>query len=75
MTETVQAENTIVISPEAKTTFQNKTVERKTIVHETRVDPAVIRISAENPRHHFFTASGFLRPKPEKVTPILWKVM
>jgi hypothetical protein len=68
VTETVQAENTVVISPEAKSTFQEKIVERKTIVYETLVDPAVIKIAAENLKDQLFTKYGFLRPAPDEVT-------
>ena len=68
MTETLCTENPIIISPEAKSTLQERIVERKTIVYETLVDPAVIRIAAENLKDQFFTKYGFLRPTPEEVT-------
>jgi hypothetical protein len=68
MTETVCTENAVVISPEAKSTFQEKIVERKTIVYETLVDPAVIRIAAENLKDQLFIKYGFLRPQPDEVT-------
>ena len=67
MTETICPENPIVISPEEKATLQEKIVERKTIVYETLVDPAVIRIAAENLKDQLFTKYVFLRPPPEEV--------
>src|SRR3989337_3703989 len=67
MTETIGPENPIVIFPEEKATLQEKIVERKTIVYETLVDPAVIRIAAENLKDQLFTKYIFLRPPPEEV--------
>src|SRR4030042_3691530 len=68
MTETICPENPIVISSEEKATLQEKIVERKNIVYETLVDPAVIRIAAENLKDQLFTKYGFLRPTPEEAT-------
>jgi hypothetical protein len=67
LTETVCAETPIVISPEVKATLQEKIVERKIIVYETLVDPAVIKIATENLQEQLFTKLGFLRPPPEEV--------
>ena len=67
MTETLSNENPIAISSEAKSTLQERIVERKTIVYETRVDLAVIRIAAENLKDQLFTKYGFLKPQPEEV--------
>jgi hypothetical protein len=44
--KTVCNKNTIKVLHEAKPTFKEKIVNRKTIVCETLVDPAVIRIAA-----------------------------
>lgn len=68
MTETIGTDNAIVISPETKSTFQEKIVDRKTIVYETLVDLAVIRIASENLKDQLFTKFGFLRPQPNEVT-------
>jgi hypothetical protein len=68
VTETLCTEPPTVISPEAKSTLQERIIERKTIVYETLVDPAVIKIAAENLKDQLFTKYGFLRPTPEEVT-------
>jgi hypothetical protein len=65
---TIPFENDVVISPEAESFFHENIVERKTIVYETLVDPAVIKIAAENVKEQLFTKYIFLRPKPEEVT-------
>ena len=52
MTETLCTETPIVIAPEAKSILQERIVERKTIVYETLVDLAVIKIAAENQKEH-----------------------
>ena len=67
MTETLCTENPIIIAPEAKSILQERIVERKTIVYETLVDLAVIKIAAENQKEQLFTKYGFLRPAPEEV--------
>ena len=59
MTETLCTENPIVIAPEAKSILQERIVERKTIVYETLVDLAVIKIAAENQKEQLFTKYGF----------------
>jgi hypothetical protein len=68
VTETLCTEPQFVISHESKHTLQERIVERKTIVYETLVDPAVIRIAAENLKGQLFTKYVFLRPTPEEVT-------
>ncbi len=68
MAVTIPFETDVVISSEAKPVFKEKVVERKTIVYETLVDPAVIKIAAENVKEQLFTKYIFLRPKPEEVT-------
>ncbi len=68
MAVTIPFETDIVISPEAKSAFHEEIVERKTIVYETPVDPAVIKIVAENYKEQLFTKYIFLRPKPDEVT-------
>ena len=65
---TIPFETDIVISPESKSAFHEKIIERKTIVYETLVDPAVVKIVAENCKEQLFTKYGFLRPKPDEVT-------
>lgn len=65
MTETVHDED-IVISTE--TAFLNeKIVERKTIVYETRVDPTVIKVAGEKIKDQIFTRFGILKPKQNEV--------
>ncbi len=74
MAVTIPFENEpdIVISPEptseSKSTFDEDIVERKTIVYETLVDPAVVKIVAENFKEQLFTKFMFFRPKPDEVT-------
>jgi len=67
VTEALCTENPIIISPEAKSTLQERIVERKTIVYETLVDLAVVKIAAENLKDQLFTKYGFLRPAAEEV--------
>jgi hypothetical protein len=69
LTETVYEEG-IVISAEPQSPFEEKIAERKTIVYETLVDVAVIRIAAENLKDQLFAKYGFLKTKPEDVTVI-----
>ena len=65
-------ETDIVISPEttseSNASFHEDIVERKTIVYETLVEPAVVKIVAENFKEQLFTKFIFLRPKPDEVT-------
>ncbi len=67
--ETVYDEK-IVISPtpEPKSPFEEYIVPRKTIVYETLIDPAVIKIASENIKNQLFAKYGFLKTKPEEVT-------
>jgi hypothetical protein len=65
LTETACDEN-VVIS--AETVLANeRIVERKTIVYETRVDPTVIKVAGEKLKDQLFTRFGFLKPKPEEI--------
>jgi hypothetical protein len=65
LTEAVHDED-IVISTE--TAFLNeKILERKTIVYETRVDPTVIKVAGEKIKDQLFTRFGILRPKQNEV--------
>jgi hypothetical protein len=57
-----EVENAAVISFEATLPFSEKIVGRKTIVYETLVDPAVIRIAAENLKYKLFVRYGFFKP-------------
>jgi hypothetical protein len=61
----VCSEKTVV---SAEVTLANERIlERKTIVYETRVDPAVIKVAGEKLKDQLFTKFWFLRPKPEEV--------
>lgn len=65
MTETISDEK-IVISTETIPSSE-KIAERKTIVYETRVDPTVIKVTAEKLKDQLFTRFGFLKPRPEEI--------
>lgn len=67
MTE-IKCDEKIVISAEPKHSFEEKIAPRKTIVYETLIDPAVIKIAAENLKDRIFTKYGFLKTKPEEVS-------
>jgi hypothetical protein len=58
----------IVISAETKSPFDERIAARKTIVYETLVDAAVIKIAGENLKDKLFAKYGFLKPKPEEVS-------
>ena len=64
MTETVSDETAVISS---ETTSEENIVAQKTIVYETLVDPAVIKIAGKNLKDRLFTRFGFLKPKPEEV--------
>ncbi len=67
--ETVQEEKIVISStPEPKSPFEEKIASRKTIVYETLVHPAVIKIAADNLKDQLFAKYGFLKAKPEEVT-------
>jgi hypothetical protein len=57
-----EVESVAVISSEATLPFSEKIVGRKTIVYETLVDPAVVRIAAENLKYKLFVRYGFFKP-------------
>jgi len=61
-------ENAIVISSEPKLPFDEKIVTRKTIVYETLVDPAVIKIAGENLKDQMFAKYGFFKTAPNEVS-------
>lgn len=65
MSETISDTN-VVISAEPALSNE-KIVERKTIVYETRIDPTVIRLAGEKVKDQLFARFGFLKPKPEDV--------
>lgn len=68
MTETIcENENVVIISSQAALPFDEKIAQRKTIVFETLVDPAVIKISAENLKTELFLKYGFLKPALHEV--------
>jgi hypothetical protein len=56
----------IVISTETACSNE-KILERKTIVYETRVDPTVIKMTGEKLKAQPFTRFGFMKPKPEDI--------
>jgi hypothetical protein len=65
LTETAFDEKVVIT---AETVLANeRIVERKTIVYETRVDPAVIKVAGEKLKDQLFTRFGFLKPKPEEI--------
>jgi hypothetical protein len=61
-------EEKIVVSAEPKQPFEERIVLRKTIVYETLVDPAVIKIAAENLKDQIFPKYGFLKTTPHEVS-------
>jgi hypothetical protein len=64
MSETIS--QGIVVSAEIAPADE-KIVDRKTIVYETRTDPTVIKLAGEKIKDQLFTRFGFLKPKPEEV--------
>jgi hypothetical protein len=60
-------ENVVIISTETSLPFSENIVARKTIVYETLIDPAVIRISAENLKDELFTRYVFFKALPNEV--------
>ena len=65
MTETVHDERVFTSIDKA---FSNeKILERKTIVYETRVDPTVIKVAGEKIKDQLFTRFGILKPKQNEV--------
>jgi hypothetical protein len=68
LTETICDQEIIITAPtEAKSPFAEKIAPRQTIVYETLVDPAVIKITAENLKDQAFSKYGIIRTKPEEV--------
>lgn len=65
MTETTQTEP-VVISTESTWKKEN-IVERKTVVYETHLDPAVIRVTGEKLKKQLFTRYGLFKPKSEEI--------
>jgi hypothetical protein len=57
-----------IVSAEPKQPFEERIVLRKTIVYETLVDPAVIKIAAENLKDQIFPKYGFLKTTPHEVS-------
>ncbi len=67
--ETVYDEKIVISStPEPKSPFEENIAPRKTIVYETLIDPAVIKIAGENIKNQLFAKYGFLKTKSEEVT-------
>lgn len=44
-----------------------KITKRKTIVYKSRIDPTVIKLTAEKMKSKLFTKVGFLKPGPEEI--------
>jgi hypothetical protein len=65
LTETVSDEK-IIISPKSSPLCE-KIAERKTIVYETRIDPTVIKVTAEKHKTQLFARFGFMKPRPEEI--------
>lgn len=64
MSETIS--QGVVVSAETSAADE-KIVERKIIVYETRTDPTVIKLAGEKIKDQLFTRFGFLKPRPEEV--------
>ena len=56
----------VVISAETPN-IKEKIVNRKTIVYEANIDPAVIRVSGEKLKQQLFTKFGLFKPKSEEI--------
>jgi hypothetical protein len=67
LTETISDEK-IVITAEPKQPFEERIADQKTVVYATLIDPAVIKIAAENLKCKVFAKYGFLKTKPEEVS-------
>ena len=69
MTEQVfdDSDNTVLVSSQQTLPFDEKILSRKTIVYETLVDPAVVKIAAENLKNQLFAKYGFLRPAANEI--------
>jgi hypothetical protein len=65
LTEIVHDEEIVVSTQSAPS--NERIVESKTIVYETRVDPTVIKVAGEKLKDQLFVRFGFLKPKPDKV--------
>jgi len=65
LTETVNA-NSVVISAETPQIKEN-IVDRKTIVYQATIDPAVIRVAGEKLKQQLFTRLGLFKPKAEEI--------
>ena len=72
MTEQVfdDGDNTVLVSSQPALPFNEKIPPRKTIVYETLVDPAVIKIAAENLKTQLFAKYGFLKPAANEINVI-----
>jgi hypothetical protein len=60
------ADEKMVMSAET-TPLNEKIAERKTVVYETRIDPTVIKVTAEKLKGQLFTRFGFMKSKPKEV--------
>ena len=65
MTETKQIAPVVISNaPEWK---KENIVERKTIVYETHMDPALVRVTGEKLKKQLFTRFGLLKPRSEEI--------
>ena len=65
--ETVQEEKIVISStPEPKSPFEERIASRKTIVYETLVHPAVIKIAADNLKDQLLPNTGSSKPNRKK---------
>lgn len=48
-------------------TTPEKIAEKKTIVYKSRIDPTVIKLTAEKMKSRLFTKAGFFKPGPEEI--------
>ncbi|MGD0029676.1 MAG: hypothetical protein ABSC91_12150 [Candidatus Bathyarchaeia archaeon] len=65
MTETVPDEKMAVLTETIPS--GERLAERRTIVYETRIDPTVIKMTAEKLKLQLFARFRFLKPKPEEI--------
>jgi len=47
--------------------LQEKIVKRKTIVYKSRVDPTIVKLTAEKMKSKLFVKFGFSKPRPEEI--------
>ena len=65
MTETATDEKMVISAETAP--LNEEIAERKTVVYETRIDPTVIKVTAEKLKAQLFTRFGFMKSNPKEV--------